>query len=327
MCTPSLPSVGTTSCFSSAGLLVRRRHTTEGRLRSHPRTPDRVVRLSLGGYGMDVETLKDTPPWDWPLDAGTLFLALLGDRQANAAARLVAAELAGDFTVINDALAEALLAVVCCGDDPEALRVQAAMAFGLALEHAETMGFEDAEDVLLSEATVHRLEQSLHRLFQDAEVPQALRRQLLEVTVRAPQAWHPEAVRTAYGSSDIAWRRTAIFCMRFIRGFEAQILEALASDDPDMHYHAVCAAGTWEIDAAWSHIVALVTAEQTDKSLRLAAIDAAASIRPHEAPAILGGLTDVDDEDIVEAVFETLTMVEGRAEDGEDAEDDEESLP
>ena len=42
--------------------------------------------------------------------------------------------------------------------------------------------------------------------------------------------------------------------MRWIRGFNHQILEALDSESQDLHHQAVCAAGNWEIDAAWSHI-------------------------------------------------------------------------
>jgi hypothetical protein len=94
--------------------------------------------------------------------------------------------------------------------------------------------------------------------------------------------------------------------MRFIHGFENQILEALDSDDPEFHYHAVCAAGNWEVDAAWSRIADLVTSDNTDKRLRLAAIEAVATIRPQDAAEIFGDLADQGDEDIVEAVFEAL---------------------
>jgi hypothetical protein len=75
--------------------------------------------------------------------------------------------------------------------------------------------------------------------------------------------------------------------MCFIRGFDDQILEALESKNPDIHYQAVCAAGNWAVDAAWSHITGLVTSEDTDKPLILAAINALAGIRPQEAGVIL----------------------------------------
>jgi hypothetical protein len=139
--------------------------------------------------------------------------------------------------------------------------------------------------------------------------------------VRARQSWHPDAVRAAYSSGDEAWRLTSVFCMRFVRGFDEQILEALDSANPDIHYEAVCAAGAWEVDAAWPHIRVLVTSGRTDKPLLLAAIDAVASIRPREAAEILQPLTDSDDEDVVDAVFEALAMAEGPSD--EDDEDDE----
>jgi hypothetical protein len=108
--------------------------------------------------------------------------------------------------------------------------------------------------------------------------------------------------------------------MRFVRGFDDQILAALESGNPDIHYEAVCAAGNWGVDAAWSHIAALVTSGDTDTPLLLAAIEAVAGIRPQEAVEILADLTDSDDEDIVEAVYEALTIAEGFPE--EDEEDD-----
>ena len=163
--------------------------------------------------------------------------------------------------------------------------------------------------------------ESLHKLYMDAGVPKEVRRRILEASVRAPQNWHADAVRAAYGSDDEAWRLTGVFCMRFVRGFDEQILEALDSRDPDIHYEAVCAAGTWEVDAAWPHITALVTSGETDKPLLLAAIEAVASIRPQEAAAILNDLTDSDDEDIVEAVFEATAMAGGLSD--EDNEDNE----
>jgi hypothetical protein len=52
---------------------------------------------------------------------------------------------------------------------------------------------------------------------------------VLEASVRAPQDWHLDAIREAYSSTDEAWSLTAVFCMRFVRGFNEQILEALES--------------------------------------------------------------------------------------------------
>jgi hypothetical protein len=260
---------------------------------------------------MDLKTLKDTPPWEWPQDAGKMFLEILQDDQADESSRLLATELAGDFTVINDELAKALLCIVCKVGESEKLRARAAISLGPALESAYIYGFEDVDDVPISEKIFLEIQERLRDHYMDAGVPKEVRRRILEASVRAPQNWHLDAVRAAYSSDDEDWKLTAVFCMQFVRGFDEQILESLDSKNPDVHYEAVCAAGNWEVDAAWSHIAGLVTSEDTEKPLLLAAIEATANIRPKDASEILGGLIDSDDEEISEAAFEALTLAEG----------------
>jgi hypothetical protein len=273
---------------------------------------------------MDVKALRDTPPWQWPAGTGTTLLEILRDDRAPEDDRLVAAELAGDLTVMNDDLVEALLAILRRGGESETLRSRAAISLGPVLEQADAHGFEDAGDVPIAEHTFDRVLASLRKLFRDADVPSEVRRRILEASVRAPQSWHPAAVRAAYASDDPAWKLTGVFGMRYVGGFDPQILEALDSDDPDIYYEAVCAAGAREMDAAWPHIAALVTSGETDRALRLAAIEAAASIRPREAATILRDLIDSDDDEVVEAAHEALAMIEpSLAGDHEDDEDDE----
>ena len=223
---------------------------------------------------------------------------------------MLAAKLAGDLTVINDELADALLALLRSGDRSETLRVQAAISLGPVLEHADTDGFDGLSDVPITEQTFGRIWKLLRGLYRDADVPAVVRRGILETSVRAPQGWHRGAIGAAWSADDAAWRLTAVFCMRYVRGFDAQILEALDSPHPDMHYQAVVAAGNWGVKAAWSHMVALVASRDTEKSLLLAAIDAVASIRPSEAANIIPDLLDSGDEDIVAAVHEALAMAE-----------------
>jgi len=271
---------------------------------------------------MDVKALRDIPPWEWPEGAGEMLLDILRGGQAAEADRLLAAELAGDFTVINDELVDVLLSILRNGDEPQTLRGQAAISLGPVLEHADIDGFEEADDVPIEERTFHRIQDSLRELYTDAGTPKDVRRRILEASVRASQDWHREAVRAAYSSGDEAWRLTAVFCMRFVRGFDEQIVEALDSRSPDILCEAVRAAGAWEVDAAWPHIAALVTSRETDKPLRLAAIEAVANIRPREAAEILDDLTDSDDEDIVEAVSEARLGIDQMAEGLSDEEDE-----
>jgi hypothetical protein len=272
---------------------------------------------------MNLKALTELPPWDWPEGTSEALLGVLRDREATESERLLATELAGDFTVINDELVDALLSILRSGDESEEVRGRAAISLGPVLEHADMEEFEDPEAVPIAERTFREIQESLYKLYVDAGVPKEVRRRILEASVRAPQNWHQGAVRAAYSGNDEAWRLTAVFCMRFIRGFEEQILEALKSQHPDIHHEAVLAAGNWGVDAAWPHVAALVTSGETDKPLLLAAIEAVGSIRPHDAAEILGDLLDSEDEDIVEAVYETLAMAEGFSdEDDEDLGDD-----
>jgi hypothetical protein len=261
---------------------------------------------------MDLKMLPEIPPWEWPEDTDKMLLEVLVNDRASAADRLIAADLAGDIIVMNDEIADALLSIVQSKDHSEVLRGRAAISLGPVVELADTDGFEDPDDIPISENAFHKIRDSLYRLYMDASVPKNVRRRILEASVRAPQDWHKGAVRAAYYSDDEDWRLTAVFSMRWIRGFEREILEALESDNRDVHYEAVCAAGNWEIDAAWPHISALVTSPDTEKFLLLAAIEAVADIRPQEAGMILVDLTDSNDEDIVEAVHEAMAMAEGQ---------------
>jgi hypothetical protein len=271
---------------------------------------------------MDLKTLLETPPWDWPKDAGRMFQKILIDQRANESDRLVAAELAGDLTVINDDLADTLLTIVCSADEPEQLRARAAISLGPALEQAETDGFDDPDDVPITEPTFHNIQYSLEKVYLDNNTPKEVRRRSLEASVRAPKTWHQDAIRSAYSSGDKEWMLTAVFSMRWVHGFDDQILLALTSDDPEITYEAVNAAGNWELDAAWSHIVDLVNDANSPKPLLLAAIGAVGSIRPAEAREILVDLAESDDEEIAEAVDEAMAAAEVPSGEEDDEEDE-----
>ena len=271
---------------------------------------------------MDLKTLLDTPPWDWPTDAGRMFQKILIDQRADESDRLVAAELAGDFTVINDDLADTLLTVVRSADEPEQLRAKAAISLGPVLEQAETDGFEDPDDVPITERTFRTIQDSLEKIYLDNSTPKEVRRRILEASVRAPETWHQDAIRYAYSSGDKEWMLTAVFSMCWVRGFDDQILVALKSADPEIQYEAVKAAGNWELDAAWSHMVELVNDAHTPKPLLLAAISAVGRIRPAEAGNILVDLADSEDEEIAEAADEAMAEAEVASDEEDDEEDE-----
>src|SRR6202795_3179071 len=114
---------------------------------------------------MDLKTLQDTPPWDWPRDAGERFQEVLIDRRANESDRLAAAELAGDLVVMNDELAESLLAIVRSADEPEGLRARAAISLGPVLEQTEMDVFDDPDDAPITEGTFRSIQDTFQKLY------------------------------------------------------------------------------------------------------------------------------------------------------------------
>ena len=270
-----------------------------------------------------IKKLYDMPPWDWPEDAGETILDVLRDKNADASDRLLAAELGGDSIVIIDELADALLLIVGNDNETEEIRCTAVIALGPALEMADIYGFDDEDDILISEASFQSVKKSLNQLFINENFSKELRRRILEVSIRAPQDWHPEVVQEAYHSDDNDWKLTAVFCMRYIRGFADQILESLESKNPEIQYQAVYAAGNWELEAAWPYITDIFKLSEIDRDLIFAGIDAVVNIRPEEASDVIGYLIDSDDQDIVDAAFEALSMAEAIMETEDDGEFDE----
>lgn len=271
---------------------------------------------------MNVKQLNEIPPWEWPQEAADVVLATLTNQNAPAEDRLIASELAGEEVIINEDLATALMKIIQSPKETENLRSRSAISFGPVLEIADYDEFDDPDDPpALSRSFVEKIQQTLHQTFLDPEVPTDVRRSILEASVRFSQDWHVHAVRTAYQSNEAKWRITAVFCMAHIKGFEDEILASVKSEDKDILYEAVIAAGNWELDAAYPKIAKLVVDDRTEKNLRIAAIEAAALIRPYQIE-ILESLTDSDDEDISEAAMDAMAEA-GLAEswDEEDEED------
>ena len=284
------------------------------------------MRLSL----KQLKKLEDTPPWDWPEGTGAALLEVLRDSAATEKELLVAVEMAGNSVVVDDDLVGALLAVLRNSQVSEGVRGRAAIALGPVLElaNSEVVGsgtghFDDPDSVPISERTFHEIQQALHRLYLDATVPKVVRRRILEAAVRGSQDWHQDAVRAAYACDDEEWKLTAVFGMRHVRGFDEQILASLESKNPEIHVEAVWAAGAWPVEAAWQHVVDLVRARDTERTLLLAAITAVGEIHPKDAPVVLEHLEDSDDPEIREAVLEATSMTGERDEEDDDLEEEE----
>jgi len=271
----------------------------------------------------DLVRLQGMPPWDWPKNARATLLTVLRDKRIEGPERLIAAELAGEIVTMNDEVAGVLLEIVGSEAEEEELRGRAAISLGAVLEEMDLNGFDegefgDPEGPLITMPTFKAIRETLHRLYTDARIPQLVRRRILEASVRAQSDWHGSAIRAAWASGNAEWKLTAVFCMRFVDGFAKEILETIEVEDADLRYEAVSAAGNWSLDAAWPVVSEIVESERTDKRLLIAAIEAAASIRPEQVGEILGDLLDSEDEDIAEVVGEALVMAEGLAEDDDE---------
>ncbi|MGM0540355.1 MAG: HEAT repeat domain-containing protein [Thermodesulfobacteriota bacterium] len=276
------------------------------------RKVDASANTDIALASMYLTRLKNMDPWEWPEDAEEIFLQAVLDTKGSLEDRMLAAELGGDPVVINDELAQALLQVAMNADEPEELRQQAIVSLGPVLELADLEEYDIFEDAPISEHVFMNIQENLHALFDDQNVPKNVRRSALEASVRAESDWHHEAIQQAYTSGDADWKLSAVFCMIYIQGFEDEILESLQSPEEMIHYHAVQAAGNWELEEAWKHISSLAVSPETDRDVRLNAIEALGSIEPEKSQSILERLTRDEDEDISGVAFEALGMAEGR---------------
>jgi len=281
---------------------------------------------------MRMHLLAAIPPWEWPSDASDQIQAVLADQTELGSERLLAAELAGDLVVMNDELAQELLRIIGSQGEPSNLRAQAALSLGAALEEADMFDSGDPDFPTLGEAMLARSKKALQACYQDPGVPKEVRRRALEASVRSEDSWHPGAVRAAYHDGDREWKLTAVFCMRFVEGFEEEIVETLSSDDADILYEAILAARDSQVSEAWPTVrdltlsaaagVPLVPDDpDAERAIVLAAISAVAAIRPLEAAEVLEGLVDSEDEEYAEAALEALEVMDdlwGLEEDEED---------
>lgn len=267
---------------------------------------------------MNLSELSKTPAWEWPDGTDDFLLGVLRDAKTTLPDRIVAAELAGDYVVVNDDIARTLIGIAGDRNADDELRCIAAISLGPALEDADMMDPDDPDDSVISEHVFEGLRRGLRKIYMDADAPESVRRSVLEAAVRAPEDWHREAVRGAYGSGSPEWKLTAVFCMRFVEGFEDEITESLASDDPLLLREAVLAAGNWDIRAAWPLVRALMVDPKAERNLRIAAIEASPGIDPDAAVDLLVELSVSDDEEIADTANEALAICTGAGDDEED---------
>jgi hypothetical protein len=277
---------------------------------------------SDGVNEVNLTLLQRMPPREWPPSAREVLLKTLRNERLDAAERLTAARLAGEVVVMNDEVADILLAIVGDAAASAALRAQAALSLGPGLE---SMDWDEEEGFLalaivdrpISTRVFHRIREVLHASYRDDGVPKEVRRRILEASVRAPERWHRDAIHEAYSLDDREWRLTAVFGMQYVLGFDDQIVEALNDADADIRHEAIRAAGIWELEAAWPPVAAMLASQATEKRLLIAAIC------PREAISFLSPLCNSEDAQIAEASREAVLMAKGAVEHGLDEDSDE----
>ncbi|MCA9670559.1 MAG: hypothetical protein KC503_33415 [Myxococcales bacterium] len=273
---------------------------------------------------IDLDLLQQTDPIEWPETATEALIAVLGTpTERDDDELMLAAQLVTVGGVLNDVTAAALCALLDDEGLADEVRAQAALALGPALQEFDEEGEWDfGEDAVLSVETFRLACDTLMEIFADEDQPPLLRRRALEAAVRAPQDWHAEAIANAFAHDDHDWQLTAVFCMRWVPGFETEILEALDSESDLLRGEALLAAGAWEIEAAWPVIEALLVAEDTEKDLRLAAIEAAVGMPTDDADAIFAELVDHHDEEIAAAAADAMMMIAAMAGELEELEEE-----
>ncbi|MBL8290958.1 MAG: HEAT repeat domain-containing protein [Bryobacterales bacterium] len=283
---------------------------------------------------IDLNMLSEMGAWEWPEGSAAAIKKVLRDQEATVEDRALAAQLGGEIVVMDDEMAGLLVALAESAEAPVEVRERAAIALGPVLELCDVDGFDDPyAEPSITEPVFAHIKETLRAIHSESTAPKSVRRRALEAAVRAEGDWHGKAIADAYASNDPEWKLTAVFCMQHVNGFEKQILESLESENPELRFEAVRAAGGRGVKAAWPQVLAILAAEgEGDKDLLLAAIDAAGSICPEEETDILLELLDSEDEEIADAARDALDSVElgGDDEDLEDEdfeEDDEDDEP
>lgn len=263
--------------------------------------------------GIDLTILEVTPPWEWPRDARKVLLKKLRDQKTGEAERLLAAELAGETVVLNEEVTKALSAIVADRDASNELRAAAAIALGRVLEEMDMYeplggGLDHLDQPPIPPREFQRIRRELQSLYRNEDTPKLVRRRILEAAVRAPESWHHEAIRQAYGNDDVEWRVSAVFCMGHFRGFADEILESLDDPDAEIRFEAVRTAGRRELRAAWPHLARLLRSPDTGRRLLLTAIEASVGVRGKATIEFLDDLSASEDEEIAETAEEAMTM-------------------
>jgi len=195
-------------------------------------------------------------------------------------------------------------------NDPDGkVRSAAATALGQFVYYGEL------EEI--PERDLHHIEEKLLALTTDQSKEKLLRRRALESLGYSSRPEVKNLIREAYHSNDTEWLVSAIFAMG--RSANASwipfVLDMLDSENDEVLYEAVRAAGELEAPKARKPILQIVKSQPEGSQIRLAGIWSLSKIGGHKVRDTLEEMLEEseDDEeiDILEDALENLQFTEG----------------
>lgn len=254
-------------------------------------------------------------------------------------------------SLLDDADAEVRAeAIACLWNDPDPkwidvlmhkatedihadVRAHAVSALGRYVFEGEAATYEDWDGhaTAISPADYARVSDFLFRIAQDPEEPLETRRYAIEaLAFRSEDADVLDLIEWAYQHRDRRLKVSALFSMA--RNGDPKwtdhILTELQSEDPELQYEAVRAAGELGLHEATDALIEIARAKGIRKPLRLLAIYALGETGDERAYPVLDRFTHSRDRDIREVAREALeewfavSAMEQMAEDTLDEYDD-----
>ena len=211
---------------------------------------------------------------------------------------------------MDDEIARAFLDIARGGASEE-IRAEVIVGLGPIIEEAGDEYFDGAIEFApefgpsISRRTFETILSEIRALYDDAAQPKLVRRRALEVLVRDPRDWQKDEVRKQFDSPDEEWKRTAVFAMGCVPGFEAELQSLVASAEEPLLYEAVRSAGLRGLGAEAERIRALAESPRTERELRLVAIEALPAVDP-DAGELLEKLAASKDEEIAVVAEDAL---------------------
>lgn len=240
---------------------------------------------------------------EWPRDSDEILLEIINNNKISMRTRQEAIEFASDLAVVDLKVVRAFCTIIKNSEESYELRSSAISGLSDILaevsspEYQAEIKFVDPNEDIIKISDFDEVRQLLQQIFYNKhEIPE-IKRRALEVSATLPDIWHSEAIKEAYADGDVAWRLTALYCMRFVDGFEKEICQELLSRNADMQQYALIAVKMKKIASVWPQVRGIIEAERINEDVFYAALEAGIAINPQAMPEILTSLSDFDDPD------------------------------